>query len=41
MKFIVGALLVGSAVAFAPASVSRGVTQLAETKVCFTTYICI
>ena len=33
MKVIVAALLVGSAVAFTPASVSRGTTQLSETKV--------
>jgi hypothetical protein len=35
MKITVGGLLAGSAVAFAPASISRGVTQLAETKVGF------
>ena len=35
MKIIAAALLVGSAVAFAPAAVNRGASQLSETKVCW------
>jgi len=35
MKIIAAALLVGSAVAFAPAAVNRGASQLSETKACW------